>query len=503
MPLVLVVDAGVAQSSPLPPVTPVEESPTPPLVLSSSPELEVEPGLSTEELEEASDSEPLEPEDEAQESEPALELGLDLRADIEEDADTESGGSEETPGEHLFKSNTRSLKARRSIVVRAEPRKDAAPIGTLAQDMRVRWKQVVKGTDCDAWVEIEPRGWICERYLESNFREPRTRDLPLLGPEQLTPGVYAHVSRRARVYLSLAQVRQGLRGRRVKGSVTVQLASETRVGRRRFWRTTGGKFIEARYLRVYTPSEFVGLDRAILEALPMPLAWVQSRATPREPVVVRMGPEATAERETVLPPRTLVALQELSTDGQWARIADAHWVAIADLHRIGGLPVLSDLAPDERWLDVDLQEQVLVAYEGERPVYATLISSGARQHETPEGLFRIWLKSAEADMTGDDGRNRYLVATVPWTMFFQGNFALHTAYWHDRFGEPVSHGCINLAPRDARELYRWSSPEVPSGWSMVYGTEDVTGSRIRIHSGPEQKEGPPLSVAASSAPSLQ
>lgn len=432
-----------------------------------------------------------------------LELGLDLRADIEEEAGTEAESSEKVPGEHLFKADTRSLKARRSIVVRAEPRKDSAPIGTLAQDMRVRWKQAVKGPDCDAWVEIEPRGWICERYLESNFREPRARELPLVGPDELTPGSYAHVSRRARVYQSLAHVRQGLRGRRVKGSVTVQLASEVRVGRRRLWRTTGGKYIDARYLRVYTPSEFVGLDRAMLEQLPRSLAWVQSHAAPGKPVVVRMEPEASAVQETVLPPRTVVAIQELSADGRWARIADAHWVAVEDLHRVREAPALPELAPEERWVDVDLEEQVLVAYEGDRRVYATLISSGGRQHETPTGLFRIWLKSAEADMTGDDGRSRYLVATVPWTMFFQDNFALHTAYWHDRFGEPVSHGCINLSPRDARALYRWSAPEVPSGWSMVYGAEGFAGSRIRVRGGPGASEGTPLSLATSAVAPLQ
>jgi L,D-transpeptidase catalytic domain len=135
-----------------------------------------------------------------------------------------------------------------------------------------------------------------------------------------------------------------------------------------------------------------------------------------------------------------------------------------------------------RWPDVDLDEQVLVAYEGETPVYATLVTTGGRGHETPEGVFRIWIKFAETDMTGRMGDDAYLVSLVPWTMFFQDDFALHTAYWHDRFGEPASHGCVNLAPQDARALYQWSEPQVPTGWAMAYDSASHPGSLVRVRS---------------------
>ncbi len=79
-------------------------------------------------------------------------------------------------------------------------------------------------------------------------------------------------------------------------------------------------------------------------------------------------------------------------------------------------------------------------------------------------------------------RDIYSVADVPWTMYYDHNFALHTAYWHDGFGDQRSHGCINLAPRDARLLYRWSSPDVPPGWIAVYGDADHPGSLVRVRS---------------------
>lgn len=67
-------------------------------------------------------------------------------------------------------------------------------------------------------------------------------------------------------------------------------------------------------------------------------------------------------------------------------------------------------------------------------------------------------------------------------MFYDGNYAVHTSYWHDGFGGTRSHGCINLAPRDARLLYLWSSPDVPPGWTAVYGDEDHPGSLVRVRS---------------------
>jgi hypothetical protein len=87
-------------------------------------------------------------------------------------------------------------------------------------------------------------------------------------------------------------------------------------------------------------------------------------------------------------------------------------------------------------------------------------------------------------MSGRMGESdAYAVAMVPWTQFYENDFALHTSYWHDGFGKPRSHGCINLSPRDSRFLYFWSDPQVPVGWSMANGTVDTPGSIVRVRSG--------------------
>jgi len=182
-----------------------------------------------------------------------------------------------------------------------------------------------------------------------------------------------------------------------------------------------------------------------------------------------------------LAPRTVVSIDEDAGDGAFVQVAEDGWVARADLRIARRTAPPSGTTADDRWFDVDLDEQVLVAYEGDRPVYATLVSTGKVAHRTPTSIARVVSKLASATMVSEK-RERYSVADVPWTMYYDHDFALHAAYWHDGFGDPRSHGCVNLAPRDARVLYQWSSPDVPPGWSAVYGDADAPGSLVRVRS---------------------
>jgi hypothetical protein len=123
------------------------------------------------------------------------------------------------------------------------------------------------------------------------------------------------------------------------------------------------------------------------------------------------------------------------------------------------------IGPEEKWVHVDTLEQVLTAYEGDRLVFATLVSTGREHWETPTGHFRVWLKLRHGEMRGH--RAAYLVEEVPHALFFGGDTALHGALWHDRFGTAVSHGCINLSPADAAWLFRWAPPELPERWHGI------------------------------------
>jgi hypothetical protein len=113
-----------------------------------------------------------------------------------------------------------------------------------------------------------------------------------------------------------------------------------------------------------------------------------------------------------------------------------------------------------KWVYVDLDEQALIAYDQDRPVYATLVSTGKVDKPSHPGVFRVWLKSRHDRMHGDD----YDVEEVPSIMYFHGGEGLHGAFWHDRFGFRVTHGCINLSPTDAEWLFTWAPPSLPAGW---------------------------------------
>jgi len=138
----------------------------------------------------------------------------------------------------------------------------------------------------------------------------------------------------------------------------------------------------------------------------------------------------------------------------------------------------------ERWIDVNITKQTLVAYDGETPVYATLVSTGEDglsegKKSTKKGIFRIHTKYVTTTMDSDAVGEEFELRDVPYVQYFEEGFALHAAYWHDIFGQPKSHGCINLAPEDARRLFYWTEPQVPPRWHGA--AKSLTGTVIFIH----------------------
>ena len=148
------------------------------------------------------------------------------------------------------------------------------------------------------------------------------------------------------------------------------------------------------------------------------------------------------------------------------------WLSDQDASRVDAARRMPAWAKNgEKWLDINGTKQTLVAYEGTKPVYATLVSSGEAGLDDPEhstatkrGIFRIHTKHISTTMASDEVGEEFELRDVPYVQYFEDGYALHGAYWHDRFGVPKSHGCINLAPEDARRLFFFTEPEVPAGW---------------------------------------
>jgi lipoprotein-anchoring transpeptidase ErfK/SrfK len=108
---------------------------------------------------------------------------------------------------------------------------------------------------------------------------------------------------------------------------------------------------------------------------------------------------------------------------------------------------------DGRWVDVDLSDQMLYAYDGDELVNSFLVSTGTWAHPTVIGQFAIYVKYRYADMSGPG----YYLPDVPYTMYFYKDYGLHGTYWHNNFGTPMSHGCVNLRTEDAGWLFDWAS----------------------------------------------
>lgn len=114
----------------------------------------------------------------------------------------------------------------------------------------------------------------------------------------------------------------------------------------------------------------------------------------------------------------------------------------------------TDAPPDgERWIEVIVSEQKLIAWQGDTPVFETIVSTGKPGFATIPGEFRIYVKYDKTRMRGPG----YDTPDVPWTMYYYRGFAIHGAYWHNNFGTPVSHGCVNLRVPEAKALYDWAS----------------------------------------------
>jgi hypothetical protein len=164
-------------------------------------------------------------------------------------------------------------------------------------------------------------------------------------------------------------------------------------------------------------------------------------------------------------------------------------VADTPLRRVEPRSAFPSIATGERkWIDVSIEQQTLVAYQGKRPVFATLVSTGlgglgdpGTTAATVRGTFMIYQKEVSATMDGDleATADSYALRDVPFVQYFHDGYALHGAYWHDEFGKVRSHGCINLAPADAAWLFEWTDPAVPADWHGVLNKERGTVVVVR------------------------
>lgn len=189
----------------------------------------------------------------------------------------------------------------------------------------------------------------------------------------------------------------------------------------------------------------------------LPLGWVVSAS-----LNVRARPGVSPDNppiDEVLHNQRLDILETRTVEGaRWYRIGQERWVLGQWV--AAALPKArpGSIGASQRWVGVNLAQQTAVAYEGDRPVYAAMAATGLPATPTVQGVFRTWQRLTSTTMSGGSGSGYYYLEGVTWTCYFYSGYALHTAYWHDAFGRPRSHGCVNLSPYDAWWLFQWSAP---------------------------------------------
>lgn len=223
----------------------------------------------------------------------------------------------------------------------------------------------------------------------------------------------------------------------------------------------GGEWVSTDVAKYVQPSYFTGV--LLPEDWSMPFAWVLD--TTQIYASLEPGGESSSESGYVTKRYDLVNIyaEAYDSDGwRWYMIGPNQWIKQTFVSKIK--PVEERPADtSDRWVSVDLYEQTLVAYEGDIPVFATLISSGLPDWGTNEGIFNIWARLPNDRMSGATGApDAYDLQTVPWVMYFDGSISLHGTYWHDLFGYRRSHGCVNLSISDARWVFEWTEAGTPA-----------------------------------------
>lgn len=364
----------------------------------------------------------------------------------------------------------------RETWVRREASSRARHLGVVRRGARMRSLGLVPGAGCAAgWHRLAVGGFLCAEEVAVTSEGPGGLRHPQVPRGALLPYRYVGVhGDGSGEYLQPEDAASDYFLRELAPHNALTVTGRIRADGEWFWRTTRGTYVPAAEVVPLRASAFQG--QRLGGAWRLPLAFVHGRRALRHRAPGRPsgGFLPHYHRAAALPAAG-------RRPARWVALADGSFVRRGDVRLAVASPPPPGVGPQDPWIDVDVAEQVLVAYRGAAPVFATLVSTG-RSDRTPLGTYRVWVKLAATDMRSgprESGRP-YQLWDVPWTVFFKGDFALHGTYWHDRFGHRKSAGCVNLSPRDARFVFGFVAPALPPGWWAVLPHRPEAGSLVRV-----------------------
>ena len=232
------------------------------------------------------------------------------------------------------------------------------------------------------------------------------------------------------------------------------------------------------YIVLEQPSYFY----SVATSTPAPTKEIIIQTTQTPPPATPTPTIITATPTPTQVPITYYTVQPGDTLEKIAQEHDLNWLQLANYNQlsnpnslqIGQIIKIShdpedyeDISPyyqaeiyqakeNEKHILVVLSEQRLYTYEGDTLLNSYLISSGTANYPTVTGVFKVWIKLESTTMSGGSGADAYYLPDVPYTMYFYGDYGIHGTYWHNNFGTPMSHGCVNMRTEDAQEVFEWA-----------------------------------------------
>lgn len=374
--------------------------------------------------------------------------------------------------------------AKQKLTIHATPDASSPIRGRIPMFEGFEVFELVDGPECEGkgWADVGSGGYVC---LEQSRRgkKSKTNVLPKIRDHGL-PHYYAKIPTGKTAYKWASEADYHA------GNDPVQTLEKGHDYAFNWRKRSGGELIlidekgrvvPQKMMHKYQPSRFEGRD---LLAEPVPEGQVMAWAVTWPETPVFKWPHRSETPDATLGYQDVIFVEAEQAAPHWYKLADGSgYVPDSVIGRFVAPQPLADVAADEVWIDVELDEQVLTVMRGATPVFVTLISSGLKG-PTPRGIFRIHHKQAVGQMRSNPGdEDPYAVEGVPFVQYFAGGYALHTAYWHNRFGRPISHGCVNLSPHDAKYVFEQTGPHLRPGWVEAFEHEARLGTSLRIRRG--------------------
>ncbi len=353
--------------------------------------------------------------------------------------------------------------------------KKSAVLGYLhAGETAARSEQAQQNDQCTrGWYGVAPHGYVCtEQAATTDLNHPTLRAMGLVAQRNKPlPYTYAKTSQVTSLYARGPNNSVEPQGRLSKGTVLAVVGSWTAPDEsrepQRLGLLTDGHFVRADDLRPLQSSPFSGVQ--LSEQQGLPLGYVVRRGVSRWKLNADQ-----AEKLDQLDYHAKLSLtgrfRTVQGERFWA-VNDESWVRHRDVTVIRERHEFPDFARDgQKWIDISVITGIAVAYEGKKPVFATLVSVGRDRTGDPEqtastarGTFRVVGKylTRRATVAPEAARD------VPWALELDNGQWLQAAPHHDRFGIEHTEGSIEVSPEDGQYLFHWSSPSLPVDWHGV------------------------------------